>query len=119
MCTMADQDSKPPMKWRVVMTTCPHDRLEGRPDYQWYCEESILGEYATEEEAIEGARKKMVQMGQFQGWADDEESEYYQEGPPYSTCDMTDLWDEDEHTTIEVEEIMKEEVKKKPETKKK
>ena len=56
-------------------------------------------------------------MGQFQGWADDEESDYYQEGPPYSTCDMTDLYDEDEHTTIEVEKIK--EVKKKPETKKK
>jgi hypothetical protein len=65
----------------------------------------------------------MVQMGQFQGWADDEESEYYKEGPPYSTCDADpwdeELWDEDEHTTTEVEEIKKEEVKKKPETKKK
>jgi hypothetical protein len=58
------------------MINTPHDRLERHPDYQWYCEERILGEYATEEEAIEGARKKMVQMGQFQGWADDETSEY-------------------------------------------
>jgi hypothetical protein len=118
---MTDQDSKPPMKWRVVMINTPHDRLERHPDYQYYCEERILGEYATEEEAIEGARKKMVQMGQFQGWADDEESDYYQEGPPYSTYDADpyDVMDEDEHTTIEVEEIKKEEVKKKPETKKK
>lgn len=69
------------------MINTPHDRLERHPDYQYYCEERILGEYATEEEAIEGARKKMVQMGQFQGWADDEESEYYKEGPPYSTCE--------------------------------
>ena len=104
------------------MVNTPHDRLERHPDYQWYCEERILGEYATKEEAIEGARKKMVQMGQFQGWAGDEESEYYKQGPPYSTYDADpwdeDLWDEDEHTTIEVEEI-KEEKKKEPETKKK
>lgn len=63
---------------------------------------------ATEEEAIEAAKEKMVNMGQFQGWADDVDDEggYYHQGPPYSTVDDLDgALCEDEHTVIHVVEI--------------
>lgn len=107
--TMTDNNSaKQSMKWRVVMTTFPHERLEDTPDYWWYQEEKVLGEYATEEEAVEAAKRKMLQMGQFQGWADDVDNEdgYFHGGPPYSTTDDPDgAVCEDEHTMIEVEEI--------------
>jgi hypothetical protein len=102
---MADNKTNPAMKWRVVMANYPHERL----DWEYY-ERHILGEYATEEEAIEAAKEKMVQMGQFQGWAnDDDDDGYYHGGPPYSTTDDPDgALDEDEHTDIYVEEIKEE-----------
>jgi len=100
---MADNKTNPAMKWRVVMANYPHERL----DWEYY-ERHILGEYATEEEAIEAAKEKMVQMGQFQGWDDDDDG-YYHGGPPYSTTDDPDgALDEDEHTDIYVEEIKEE-----------
>eukprot|EP00985_Skeletonema_marinoi_P001708 scaffold686_cov245-Skeletonema_marinoi.AAC.19 len=109
---MAHNNSiKPAMKWRVVMSNYPHERLEGRPGYWEYFERNILGEYATEEEAIEAAKEKMAHMGQFQGWADDVDDEdgYYHGGPPYSTADDPDgAMCEDEHTIIDVEEIQEE-----------
>ena len=65
------------MKWDVIMMcNYPHERLEDHPDYWWYFEKHILGEYATKEEAIQAAKNRMVQMGQFQGWADDYNDEY-------------------------------------------
>lgn len=53
----------------------------------------------------------MMQMGQFQGWADDRDDEfgYYHSGPPYATADDPDgAMNEDEHTIIDVEEIKEE-----------
>lgn len=111
---MADNNSaQSAIKWRVVMTNYPHERLEGTPDYWDYHEIKVLGEYATKEEAVEAAKKKMLQMGQFQGWADDVDDEdgYFHGGPPYSTADDPDgALCEDEHTTLSLQKI---EVKKK------